>query len=79
MTTVNRYLQALGRMAKSLNYTHRSFARKILRDLGEKGVRVHDYLKPYMVLPVAKLDHNEQALRKLAEQPTYNRSTQCTD
>lgn len=78
MTTVNRYLQALGRMADSANQEHRSFARKILRDLGEKGVRVQDYLKPYMTLPVAKLDHNEQALRKLAEQPT-NRSTQCTD
>lgn len=79
MTTVNRYLQVLGRMTESTNPEHRSFARKILRDLGEKGVRVQDYLKPYMALPVAKLDHNEQALRKLAEQHTYNRSTQCTD
>lgn len=29
---------------------------------------MHDYLKPYMTLPIEKLDREEKALRRLAEQ-----------
>lgn len=68
MTTVNHYINALGILTSSTCPNARTFARKILRDLGEKGVNVHDYLKPYMTLPIEKLDREEKALRRLAEQ-----------
>ena len=68
MTTVNHYINALGTLSGSTYPDARAFARKILRDLGEKGVNVHDYLKPYMTLPIEKLDREEKALRRLAEQ-----------
>lgn len=68
MTTVNHYINALCILTNSTCPNARTFARKILRDLCEKGVNVHDYLKPYMTLPIEKLDREEKALRRLAEQ-----------
>lgn len=68
MSTINHYLKALGSMSECRIPQMRAWARKILMDLCEPGVSIHDYLRPYMTLPFDKLtDPFERVLRLKAE------------
>lgn len=61
------YLRALGRMTGDLDHLNREYARQVLRDLGEPGVAILDYLKPVMTLPLCQLEGPERRHRLLAE------------
>lgn len=61
------YLKALDKMCSDLDPANREYARQSLRDLGEPGVAILDYLRPVMTLPLAKLAGAERRHRLLAE------------
>lgn len=61
------YLKALDKMCSDLDPANREYARQALRDLGEPGVAILDYLRPVMALPLAKLAGPERRHRLLAE------------
>ena len=61
------YLKALDKICGDLDPQNREYARQALRDLGEPGVAILDYLKPVMRLPLAKLEGPERRHRLLAE------------
>lgn len=61
------YLKALDKMCSDLDPANREYARQALRDLGEPGVAILDYLRPVMTLPLANLGGAERRHRLLAE------------
>ena len=61
------YLKALDKMCGDLDPQNREYARQALRDLGEPGVAILDYLKPVMSLPLRDLAGPERRHRLLAE------------
>lgn len=66
LPTVRRYLSALSTMTQSPDPEARAWARGCLRDLGEAGVGVADYLGPLMTLPAQQLTPLERRARALA-------------
>lgn len=61
-----RYLATLSVMCSDNNADNRQFAKAALHDMSDPGVRVSDYLKPYMVRPLSELVGPERRLRLLA-------------
>lgn len=60
------YIRALVQMCDDRSTENRRFARECLYDMGEPGVSVPDYLRPFMTRPLSELAGPERRLRLLA-------------
>lgn len=76
--TTNRYLRALDAMTRDQNLEHRAYARRMLADMGHKGVDVGDCLWAVMTLPTVRLSQPERRLRHLSEHSPHAGFKQTT-
>lgn len=63
---IRRYLRVLDNLTASNDPATRTWARECLRDMGEPGVSVPEYLRPVMTLPLVNLTPMERKARLLA-------------